>query len=151
MHRLTKKADSGFTIVEMLVVLVLIGLVASIVTPIIANNQKQADRAVAIADGRVWAITLANMLVPYVDYGTGTVSYSSVDGTLSASLLSPSPSSPSEISAPVSGSVGTSLADSAISGRDWCLVVVNKDQTAVYTPLGFQPAATTCTDSGLPE
>lgn len=149
MRTFLKNRDGGFTIVEMLVVLALLGVIASIVFPIISNNQKQADRAVAISDGRVWSITLANMLVPYIDYGTGTATYS--DGMLYASLTNPSPSNPSELSEVVSHSAGTSLTSGVISGRTWCLAVSYKDQIAVYTPEGFNSDATGCTANGTAE
>jgi type IV pilus assembly protein PilA len=146
MRRYLNNRNDGFTIVEMLVVLALLGVIASIVFPIIGNNQKQADRAVAISDGRVWSITLANMLVPYIDYGTGTATYS--DGMLYASLNNPAPSSPSELSEVVSHSVGTALTSGVISGRTWCLAVSYKDQIAVYTPEGFNSDATGCATDG---
>lgn len=50
----TQKPRAGFTLLEVMVVIVILGVLASLVVPNLLGNKEKADRQKAISDIRRW-------------------------------------------------------------------------------------------------
>jgi prepilin-type N-terminal cleavage/methylation domain-containing protein len=151
------RRSAGFTLVELLAVVAVVGLLAAIAIPIFASQTSQASRAVAISDGRAWASTITTQLRSYTDFGTPPANTttaitlgapSSGEATLTVTMNAPTPSTSAVLTEQVAVSGGTTIVASGMSGLTWCFAASNNGQVAVFTETGYQAAAAGCEVNG---
>lgn len=65
----TQKPRAGFTLLEVMVVIVILGVLASLVVPNLLGNKEKADRQKAISD----IVALENALDMCTDWITGVI------------------------------------------------------------------------------
>jgi prepilin-type N-terminal cleavage/methylation domain-containing protein len=145
--------DSGLTLIEMMVTLVLVGIVASIAVPVYFNTRQEANKTVAVADGSSLQQSVTSLLAyNYDDYGTAPDNAQTAitldNGTLLVSLNNPTPSDSLYQSAPVRTSAGTYIVNSGISGRQFCFTVYNSGQNVIFNQDGYKKGSTTCNSDG---
>lgn len=59
----TQKPRAGFTLLEVMVVIVILGVLASLVVPNLLGNKEKADRQKAISDIAIWRIPVTTVPV----------------------------------------------------------------------------------------
>ena len=108
-----RRSDDGFSLIEMLVVMIIIGLLASIAIPIYINQKKQAHDAATRSDVNAVANAMVGHLANNQTLPTLTVTGTTVmvDGQAFAKL------SPGVVLGPLVGSNST----------DWCVDATNPD------------------------
>lgn len=141
-----KTRDKGFSLVELLVVMLIMGVIAGIATPIYLNQKSRSYRSVAESNGHALLETLTSGLLGTTSFGTtnGTivvdtsVSPATVTITLGSGATSPSPLT-QLMSTGVSAS-GVTYANTT----QWCLDTVNNGQHVIYTDSGETNTQTSC-------
>ncbi len=108
-----RRSDDGFSLIEMLVVMIIIGLLASIAIPLYINQKKQAHDAATKSDVNAVANAMVAYLANHGTLPTMTVTGTTVtvDGEAFAKL------SPGVVLGPLVGSNST----------DWCVDATNPD------------------------
>jgi type IV pilus assembly protein PilA len=155
--KMPKRGEKGFTLVELLITIAVVGVLAAIAIPLYAAQTDQANKASAIADGRAWASVVSTELTDYTNFGTapgntttaitlGTVTTGTA--TLTITLAAPTPSSPTSQTATVAVSPGTTITASGMSATQFCFITSNNGQTAVFNQRGYQAGLTTCSAAG---
>ena len=144
----------GFTLVELVVTLGIIGVVSAIAIPLFTSQQSTASKSVAVNDGASLALVVTNELKDFSNYGTAptTNSGSGQAITFDGSLLSIKLGSPinDTLSTEATASIGTTIQTSGISDRVWCFQLDNGGSAAVYTQDGYIDGALSCTREGYP-
>ncbi len=154
MTKTPQKGDKGFTLIEILIVIAIIGTLAAIAIPVYTTQTNKAHLSVAITDGNLWNNTLSTDFQNYNNLGTAptnnttAITLNPTTGTLTITLNNPTPNTNPTITDTVSVTPGTTLTVSGISNLNYCYAVNNNGQTAIYTQDGYQPNKTTCTPSG---
>ncbi|OAT31931.1 general secretion pathway protein G [Buttiauxella brennerae ATCC 51605] len=83
-----KRQQQGFTLLEIMVVIVILGILASIVVPNLMGNKKQADRQKAVTD----IVALENALDMYtLDNGRYPTTEQGLDALLTKPEAAPQP------------------------------------------------------------
>ena len=152
MLRKLMNRDRGFTMIEMLITVALVGIIAAIAIPIYTGQQSQAYKATAVSDGRAWSMTATTMLMGTTGLANGgTFSVNASTGT----LLLDMPGAATDYSGAVAVSNGSSITQSGTGTNSttntpvWCFVVANNGQNAVFTQAGYQTSATSCSTAGI--
>ncbi|MFI0432892.1 MAG: prepilin-type N-terminal cleavage/methylation domain-containing protein [Candidatus Nanopelagicales bacterium] len=142
--------DSGFTLVELLVVVLIVGILASISISIYIAQARKAHRAQAIQDGQTVVYELGEAFGEYSSLGTdvGTLTQGAETTTLVVGPLTdargPSPSGPGAIEGKQL-SEGTTVIGSTRPGSiRWCAEVSVEDQRAVVDEHGYNATAQSC-------
>lgn len=157
MMKLPQKGDHGFTLVEILIVVAIIGVLAAIGIPLYLQQLNSAHQSAAVADGTQINEQVTNLLTPYVNYGTApannTTAITITGTTITITLTSPTLSSIANSSTPtltdtVKLSTGTTLTTSGISGTQYCFTLTNGGQKAIFTDQGYNASAATCNANG---
>ncbi|MEW7314796.1 type II secretion system major pseudopilin GspG [Buttiauxella gaviniae] len=85
---MVKRQQQGFTLLEIMVVIVILGILASIVVPNLMGNKNQADRQKAVTD----IVALENALDMYtLDNGRYPTSEQGLDALLTKPEAAPEP------------------------------------------------------------
>lgn len=142
--------EAGFTLVELLVVVLILGILASISISIYIAQVHKAHRAQAIQDGQTFALELADALGDYTSLGSAGGVLSQTAGSSAivvgdlGDALGPAPSGPGTIPAKEL-SQGTVVIGSTRPGTaGWCAEVAVSDQRAIVNEHGYLPDAQAC-------
>ena len=152
--------EEGFSLVELLVVIVIIGILAAIAIPLYNNQRTNAYRAVAETDVRNIGMEISSMVYGASDMGTSPasngswVSWNSGTGELTLTFNG-TPAGVDEVST-VRMTPGSTVSSSGYEGGAvtalgpiWCVAVDHNGQVAVFTEAGLQSNMTTCSASGV--
>lgn len=156
MHKTQRERESGFSLVELLAVVVIIGIIAGIAVPRFSSAKNRANLARAVSDGGAILLELNSMLTGYTSVGTtsnGTIAI----GTISASraqlnLTLGSGYAPSSQAANQFTSINVSSSTETVAGSlatgatslSFCFIVTVEGQSAVFNEISYQPSATNC-------
>lgn len=140
--------NQGFTLVEILVAIAIVGILAAVAIPMYNIQQDKAHHTAAIADGKAVLSSVVTALIPYTSYGSsGSVTLSG--STLTISMMGPTPSTPNSVTTTVNVTPGTTISSSGVSGTSFCITLSNTGQKAVYTQNGYQSTMINCTSTGV--
>lgn len=131
LQRLREEREGGFTLVELLIVIIIIGILAAIAIPIFLNQRNKAYDAAAKSDLKGMQVAEESYLSDFSTYTTA------VTGTTSLTSEGFKPSSST-----------TNTVVGIVGGTSWCLKSVSQTGTAYY--LGNNsggPSTTACTNS----
>ena len=129
--------DGGFSLVELLVVVVIIAILSAIAIPIFLNQRNKAYKATAQADGRTVAMLLTSAFSEYPSWTANTTG------------VAPSGTAPNYTTVTVGGVTAPleSLSAGSTMGvvktpttTTWCTSVTNNGQTAYYNQNGLTTA-----------
>ena len=110
--------DGGFTLVELLVVMIIIGILAAIAIPVFLNQQKKARETSAKAD----VSTIGKEIAAYYVDGTGALTVSTSSG--SWTLKDTAAVTDGKLSA------GNTAAGSGTSNTSYCAYVYTSDKVS---------------------
>ena len=148
--KMSRKENEGFSLVELLVVLLIMSILAGIAVPLYLNQKQRSYMSIAQADATALGQEITSMVSDYTSFGSavGTITLSSnvvtfsamaaATGTGMAVLTGPGSSGTLRISA---GSTVTS-GNWATGTTNWCLVVANNGASAKYTNAGLVASST---------
>lgn len=153
---MNKQARSGFTLTEVIVAMLIVAVLSSVAIPMYLGAKQKAYVQIAQADAMNLSNEVAQVLSGYTSLGStagtitvavakvGTTSTATVDFALGTGATNP-PALVLQLS-DQTAAYGSTKA----SSRSWCLDVVNRGQHVVYTEIGWQRTAKSCTTTGLP-
>ena len=151
--RLRATRDAGFTLVEVIIAVAIVGVLAGIAIPVTVAQLSQGNRGTANQDGAAWAVSIGNALANYTNLGNAapnTTSAITLTGTnITIAMSSPSPTTlPSTVTVPVAVTSGSTIYRSGIGTTHWCIQVKNSTESFVFNETGQVPSATTCLADG---
>ena len=141
-----KKDKRGFSLVELLVVLLIMSIIASVAIPLYLNQQKRSSLSLAQSDTTSTGQEINSLVGDYTNFGTatgtitfpgGVATFSPMTGaTGNGAALSTGPGTTTSIvrlspNSTASGSYGTG------ASTPWCIVVANRGTYAQYTNTGL--------------
>ena len=140
LHR--SRNDEGFSLPEILVVIIIIGILAAIAIPRLSSSEDRAAAASTRADARAIAIELETSLPEIVltaeadiVYNPGTKRLSVVQpGTGTPVFATAAKLSPGTVMPPAEGGNGNNRMS---PNGNYCIAVQNREQTSYYSRLGF--------------
>lgn len=145
-----RSSEAGFTLVELLVVVLILGILASISMSIYIAQTRKAHRAQAIEDGQTVVYELTDAFGDYTSLGTevGSLTQSAganklvVGGLIGA--VGPSPSGPGTVDVKELSKDTVVIGSTRPGPVHWCAEVSVQDQKAVIDEHGYNPAAQAC-------
>jgi prepilin-type N-terminal cleavage/methylation domain-containing protein len=145
-HSLRKRVGDGFTLVEVLVVIIIVGILAGVAIPVYLNQKTHAYHAVAATDGKAAASTLASGLFGMTSFGTtnGTIAVNATADPATVTItLGAGATSPAVLYAAMSpGSTASGI--TYANTTSWCLDIANNGSHAIYTETGISSTQTSC-------
>ena len=142
------KLTSGFSLVEIIVVLVIVSILSAIAIPRYLNSKNKAYYQTALNDGSNVYNEITNVFLTYADtattFGTtnGTISYTPTTNTVTI-MLGVGATSPGSIVETLSN--GTTMTGITYANTlNWCIAVTNNVQTVIYDQDGFESSLTNC-------
>ena len=69
---LSRKKSSGFSLIEIIVVLLIISVLGAVAVPLYVNEKSRSYLAAAISDSNLLGVEVAQSLADYTSLGTGT-------------------------------------------------------------------------------
>lgn len=153
-----KRPPRGFSLVEILVVVAIVGILSAIVVPRYLNSKKEAYYNTAVLDGQAIALEVTERLNTYTSFGSSPSGFTKVptggtgigEMTITLGIGYTPDTSPASQTGKVSLSDGSVLTGALqANGTGWCIKVTNSGEAAVYTENGLQAGSTTCTSSGV--
>lgn len=165
-----QRKDKGFTLVELLVVILIVGILAGIAVPIYLNQKSRAYQNAARDDAHSIGTEVYSILSDYTSFGTGaaasgTISLANSGAALTfTAMTAATGSSMANAAGPgatsslptltkdstMAGTYGTSVAGNDLK---WCIIVTNNSTYVKYTEAGevvpgtqIGAAAPTCAD-----
>lgn len=144
--RLFKKSgkDSGFSLIEILVVLIIVSIISAIAVPRYLAAKKKEYVTVAQSDGDNIYREINNALADITSFGTtnGTIAFDIPTNIMTITLGSGAPSI-GTFSENVSN--GTSIAGVTYGNTlNWCIDVANNGAHAIFSQNGYQGSLTAC-------
>lgn len=136
-----RRRDAGFSLVELLVVVVIIGILAAIAIPIFNNQKSKAQRSSAVSDVRGAVQELQGAIGDAVNLGTAPQVSGTANGATMTVTLNLSPNGTflngdTSKDFTVKISPGTTFAAGSVSATGaWCLVFENNGQYAKLTDM----------------
>jgi type IV pilus assembly protein PilA len=158
---ISKRREEGFSLIELLVVVVIIGILAAIAIPLFTNQKNKAYKSAAISDATAFATELSSLLSDYTCAGTGSPTL--VFSAPASNLTTPTFTAGTNPCFGANGAVIVGSAMRASSGDAtptanfalvaspgtgvlaFCISVVDNAQTAIVTNAGYQAGSSTCT------
>ena len=141
-----KKDKRGFSLVELLVVLLIMSIIASVAIPLYLNQQKRSSLSLAQSDTTSTGQEINSLVGDYTNFGTatgtitfpgGVATFSPMTGaTGNGAALSTGPGATTSIiklspNSTASGTYGTG------TSTPWCIVITNNGTYAQYTNTGL--------------
>ena len=153
----SRKDNEGFSLVELLVVLLIMSVLAGIAVPLYLNQKQRSYLSIAQSDATALGQEATSMTSDYTSFGSavGTITLSSNVMTFSAMTAATGSGLAVATGPGASGTLRASNGSSITSGNwgtgtiNWCLVVANNGAYAKYTNAGLTASglsAITCTN-----
>lgn len=149
--------EAGFSLVELLVVVVIIGILAAIAIPLFSNQRNRAYKATAQEDGRTIAMEITAMLSDITTMPTAPATNGTFVGLSGETLTltfngTPTPditkTSTIRVTSGTTVTASGYAAGAVTTTPTWCIIVSNNSQNVVYTQDGLQGSKSTCAAAG---
>lgn len=143
-NRLQK--NSGFTLVEILVVLLILSILSSIAVPTLLNERYRGYLATAVSDANTVSQEIASVLADYTSLGTnaGTITIAGgvlvfspmVSATGIGNVVATGPGTTTTlVNISSNSTIGTANWGTS-GGVNWCVEIINKNTFTKYTSNG---------------
>jgi len=141
-----RKDKSGFSLVELLVVLLIMSVLAGIAVPLYLNQKQRSYMSIAQADTTAVGQEVSSITLGYTSFGSapgtiglssGAISFSPMTAATGVGLYSAT--GPGTTTSIPRLSAGSSVSGSygAGTGTTWCLIIVNNGAYSQYTNAGL--------------
>ena len=143
--KVSLKGNAGFSLVEIIVVILIVSILSSIAIPRYLATKNKAYLQTALSDGGAMYQELTNVFADTIpDFGStnGTIVYTPATNTVTVVLGvgAVSPGTFIEILSNSTTATGVTYA----ATLNWCLDVANNGQHAIYTQDGAQYSMLSC-------
>ena len=156
--RNSRKANEGFSLVELLVVLLIMSVIAGIAVPLYLNQKQRSYLSLAQSDATAMGQEITSIVADYTSFGTTAATITIASGALVFGAMAAATGSgtfvvtgPATTQSTVRLSPGSSLtgSTSATAGlTNWCIVLVNNGTFAKYSGSATGTAGITASQVG---